>query len=252
MTAEIEQVGQQRGDGDGHDAGRDSWQVAREDEHQCRAAHADDERQPDPRADLTEEAHRLLERGVAGQVHAHELAGLSDGDGEGEPHDEAVQDGLGEELGDQAEPGQAGEHEDAAGEQRQGDRECEVAMVAARRGEWRHRRRRDDGHRRTRSDDEVPGPAEEGVGDEGQGRGVQAVLRGHAGDPGVGQRLGYEQRPDRQCGEHVAGQPASLVVGQPAGRRQQSLQQRPPLPRPGERLRVAPWAHVAAPPDVCG
>ena len=244
VVGQAEQGGEERGEDDGHEGGGDLLQVALDDEEQHEAAGADDERQPAPRARLAEEAHRLLERRVAGKMDAHELADLTDGDRVRKPDDEAVEDGFREELGDQAQPGETGEHEDRAGQQRQGDGERQVALVAAGGGQRRDDGGRDDGHRRGRSDDEMPRAAEEGVGDERQRRGVEPVLRRHAGDPGIGEPFGYQQRPDRQRGDDVPGEPGATIPRQPARRRQQALQPWRSLSRPGEQSRVADGTHA--------
>jgi hypothetical protein len=57
--------------------------------------------------------------------------------------------------------------------------------------------------------------AQQRVADDRERHQVQTVLDGHARDPGVGQRLGDHEGPDRQPGDRVGGQPRAVVATKP-------------------------------------
>jgi len=59
--------------------------------------------------------------------------------------------------------------------------------------------------------------AEDGVAQQGQGRSVEAILGGHAGDSGVGHGFGHQQGPNGQGGDGVWLQKRCLVFRQPGG-----------------------------------
>ena len=92
-----------------------------------------------------------------------------------------------------------------------------AAASAAREPGGEDRAAGDRGERRARPGGDLPRGGEQRVDDRARGRGVEAVLQRHAGDPGVAEVLGHDQRGHRDRRHQVPAQPDPLVPRQPVG-----------------------------------
>ena len=184
-----------------------------EHDHEREREEADEQRQTARVAQFREQAPELLEEVARGFRDPEQLGQLPDDDRQGQPDNEPLQHGLGDEVREEAETEQPGDEGDDPDDQP--ERGCERdELVGPLRGEIADCRRRKGGRRRHRPRDEMPRAAERCVEDERARRRVEAHHRRDARDGGVGQSLRYEHGPDRQAGNEVATDPARPVTGQ--------------------------------------
>jgi hypothetical protein len=146
-----------------------------------------------------------------------DLRALTDHDGQRHAEQEADQGGFGQEVGDEAEPGDTGHQQHRTGDDRQRggepDRELGVAADRADGGTGQ------DGGGRGRADDQQPGAAQQRVGQQCDRGGVEGVLRRDTGDLRIGDALRHDQRPGGQRAESVAAQQRRAVAAEPVGDR---------------------------------
>ena len=140
-----------------------------------------------------------------------QLRQLADDDRQRQSDDEALEHRLADEVGQEAQAQQAG---DQGGRCRRSSASPAVSAAkrpSPRRDEVRDGGRRQSRPRRNRRHDEHPRAAQRGV----QQRGRPAPRRGRRPatrrDARVRERLGNEDRPDREAGDQIAAQPPWLV-----------------------------------------
>ncbi len=199
----------------------------------------DEGAEPDHRAEqvgAAEMGHEVPELGeevTVALLDADQLRELAHRDGQGEPDDEALEHGLGDEAREEAETEGAGHDRDEADGDR--DRRRQRDRVEAPAPEVGHDAGGQRGGRRHRPDDEVPRAADQRVEHQGGCSRVEPDDRRHPGDRGVRQRLGDQDRPDRRAGDQVLACPGRPV---PAQRRRDHARHRPTPPPDGLRTRV--------------
>jgi hypothetical protein len=160
---------------------------------------------------LAEEVPRPL-------LHAQQLGNLPDDDGQGQADDESLQDGLGDEIRDEPQSQQPSRQREHAGGESERDRQgggC--AGIACR--DIPDRGSRQHGGGRRRADHQVTGTTGRRIQHQRARHRIQADHRRYPGDRGVGQRLRYQHRPDRQPGDPVPTQPPAPVPPQRCERR---------------------------------
>ena len=167
--------------------------------------------------------------------HVGELAGRHLDTDAGEESD---QDGAGEEIRQEPEPGQPGQQQQRAGEQG-----CEPGQpdVSLRPGDREPGQRggEDGGGGRVRADDEMARRTEDGEHGHREQQRVQAGHHRHPGDLRVPENLGDAQGGQRHAGEHVRGYPGPVD-------RQQSLHHGH-CPQPSPLMATARSRHRLAP-----
>jgi len=122
---------------------------------------------------------------------------------------EPDQHGAGQEVGQEAEPGQPGREQHRAGQQRGQPGQLDVS------GRARHRQAgerggEDDRGRGIRGHHEVAGRTEDGVHRHREKHRVQAGDQGHPGDLGVAENRGDAEGGEREAGQHLGMYPGSL------------------------------------------
>ena len=193
--------------------------------------------------------HDLVDPFGVLQLDAEQVLELAGPDEDRRRRCEAAEDGPGEEADHEPEPpdteGDAHQPDHDGQRGRQLDRQLRVAPGEVRQpggGE----ERADGG----RTDAELTGPADGGVGDQRQHRRVQPDLGRQSGQEGVAHRLGDEHRPDGQARDEVTFQPCPVIAGQPVEDRQRAcrggdlpwLPPDPPLHRHWRSAQPARWA----------
>ena len=103
---------------------------------------------------------------------------------------------MGEEVDQESESEGTQEKLDDPYHQGQGNGQGDIG-VAAGFGQGCHPSRCQQGDHGNRSDSQLSGCAEQGIEDQGNGRGIQAVHRRKAGDHGIGHALGDQH--DTNC-----------------------------------------------------
>jgi hypothetical protein len=137
---------------------------------------------------------------------AEELGQLTEQHGQRDPVHVAVADGLGQQVGDEPEAGEPGEHAQQAREDRQHAGQGDGFGVAAGgQGEDRGRDQRGQGGVRTK--DEDPARAGDGVDDQRNDGGVEPVDRREPGGLRIPHAGRYQQRGEHDPGHDIAGQP---------------------------------------------
>jgi hypothetical protein len=197
LTAVFERLRDDRGD-------------ATQNEEQRERREPHEQRQPTRVAELRQEIPDLLEEVAGASLEAEELRQLPGDDRQGKADDEALEDGLRDVVGEEAEACEPCERGSDSGGDREGDRHLREA-VAALGGELRDRRRGQRRSRRHRADDQVPGAAERGIEDERARRGIQTDDGRHAGDRRIRKRLRNEHGPHGDSRDDVAPKPMSVV-----------------------------------------
>ena len=142
-----------------------------------------------------------------------------------DPGEEAEQHGAGQEVGQEAEPGQPGQQQQPAGEQRASPASPTYAADAGV-GQPDQRAGQDGRGGRVRRHDQVPGRTQHGEHGQRQQQRVQAGHHRHPGDPRVAEHLGDAQRGQRDPGQQVPGQRGPADRQHPAQHR--------PAPQPRE------------------
>ena len=205
-----------------HDqAGRNLLAQAGQQEEQRQRRGADGKGRPVGLGQLLDDADQLL-YGVALRLgHAEQLVELAHRHEDGQTHDKAIHHRFGEELGDEAQLGQACDQKDEAGDQDEGGG---VGLVGRRIGGVRrrgrhqcrrHRRSQQRRRRRGRLHDQVARGAQQRVHEQGSQQRIETRLRRQPGDARIGHGFRHDQAPQRQPGDHVHRQPGAVVVGQP-------------------------------------
>ena len=122
---------------------------------------------------------------------------------------EPDQHGTGQEVGQEAEPGQPGREQHPAGQQGRQPGQPDVPLRARRRQTGERGGEYDRG-RGIRGHHEVAGRTEDGVRRHRQEHRVQAGDQGHPGDLGVAENRGDAEGGEREAGQHLGGYPGSL------------------------------------------
>jgi hypothetical protein len=163
------------------------------------------------------EGAHLVHQPVSIDGEPEELGQLTDDDGQRQPVHVADLGRLRQQVRDEPELGQPGDHHHHADQHRQqrGERNGSRG-VAAREHEGGDRRRDHRAKGRVWAQHQHPGRPEDRVAEQAQDRGVEP---GHGRQPGqlrVGHPLGHQQRRQDEAGDDVPGQPRPLVgAGQP-------------------------------------
>ena len=193
---------------------------------------ADREGGPVGLGELPDDPEQLLHGVALGLLHAEELVQLPDGHEEGQAHDEAVHDRLGQELRDEPQAQHPGAQEHQPGDQHErrrartiGPRVVGVSGRGDHRGRDRGRQQRCRGGGRT--DRQVPRGAHQRVDRQRHDQRVEARLRGQARDAGVGHALRDEQAPQGQPRDRIPPPPITLVRRPPGQDRQVRRNLRP-------------------------
>ena len=174
---------------------------------------ADEQRQPLVSPSWPSRSHSCSKKSPSPFSTPKQLGQLPDDDRQREADDEALEHRLGDEVGEEAEPQQAGDERRRRPSTSASAAVSATNCAAAAGGEVADGRRRQRRGGRHRPDDEVPRAAEGRVEEQRRRRGVQADDRRDAGDRGVGQRL-RARGPPRPSG------PATRSPrSQPAGSR---------------------------------
>ena len=143
--------------------------------------------------------------------HVGELAGRHLDTDAGEESD---QDGAGEKIRQEPEPGQPGQQQQRAGEQGCQPGQPDVSLRPGDR-EPGQRGGEDGGGGRVRADDEMARRTENGEHGHREQQRVQAGHHRHPGDLRVPENLGDAQGGQRHAGEHVRGYPGPVDGQQP-------------------------------------
>jgi hypothetical protein len=135
---------------------------------------------------------------------AEQLGQLADENDQRDAVQITGQDRLGQEGGDEAEPGRAGDQIEKACHQREHGQHDEIALrIVAR------ERRQAGGDQQAcggvRADDQLPRRAEQRIGEQREDRRVDADDRRYAGEVGVGEANRQGDRRDRHPGGYVLG-----------------------------------------------
>jgi hypothetical protein len=153
--------------------------------------------------------HELGQGLLARGLDAEHVGQLRDRDLDADPGQEPHQHSAGQEVGQEAEPGQAGHEQHRAGQQGRQPGQLDVR--------WRARHRQagerggeDDRGRRIRGHHEVTGRTEDGVRRHREKHRVQAGDQGHPGDLGVAENRGDAEGGEREAGQQLGGYPGSL------------------------------------------
>ena len=208
VEAEDADEDRRAGDGDEDPGRRRRDPPADEDDHEA----ADPERGR-RRIDLAEvpgEVADIVDEPLAGRRNAEEARQLVGDHDQRDPGEVPEPDGLREQIGEEAEPG------DGPDEQQRSDHEREqpcdgdtLGRIGA--GDGDHGGRDERGERRVGAEDENPRRPEHGVGEErDQGR-VQAGDGWEPRQLRVGHPLGHEQRREHDAGDEVTPQPLPPV-----------------------------------------
>ncbi len=165
--------------------------------------------------DIPEEP-RLLD------VEPEQLRDLIHDDHQPDARFEAGQHGLGDEVGDEAEPQQRSQHQHGAHQDCQGgarDRQFRGPAIGDRLTELG---RSQNGNRCRGADAERPRCAEQSVDDHRHEHRVQADLYRQARDGGKRHRLGNDHRSRYQAGGDIGAQPSLRIAAQPCQTRNES------------------------------
>jgi len=122
---------------------------------------------------------------------------------------EPDQHGAGQEVGQEAEPGQPGDQQQHAGQQGRQPGQPDVPLGAHCR-ETGECGGEDDRGRGIRGHHEVPGRAEDGVYRHREEHRVEAGHQRHPGDLGVPEDLGDADGGQRKAGQRIGGYPGSF------------------------------------------
>ena len=165
-----------------------------------------------PSAMPRSEPGRLVDQAVGVDREAEELGQLAHDDGESQAVHVADLGRLGQELGDEPELEDSGEHGDGAHHQRQqrgvGHRAVGISVGCH---QWDDRRRDHGAQRGVRAEHQHPGRPEDRVPDETQDGRVEPGDGWQAGQLGVGHPLRHEQRGQDQTRDKVLAQPPGAV-----------------------------------------
>ena len=199
--------------------------------------HADGECGPHgvPVGQSRDETRELGPEAVAVHREPEELRELADQDRQRQPVHVADDRGLRDQIGDEAQPGNAGGRDDGPDEECERGPERDCPRRVALRGD-----QREDGggdhrpERRVGPQHQDPRGPEHGVGDKAEDGRVQARDRGEARQLRVGHPLRHQERGQDQPGHDVVAQPTRLV------RRQVRQPRRRGGPHGPELRRAAP------------
>ena len=202
------------------------------------------------------EAGRFRDESVGIDREAEQFWELADEDREGEAVHVADLGRLGQQVGHEAQLGDAGEHGHHPDQQREhrGERDGTLRIpIGSDDG--------DDGggdhgpERGVRPQHQDPGGAEDGVADQAQDGGVQPSDRRQARQLGIGHPLGDQQRRQDQPGDQVLGEPATPIrreQTQPGRHRAQLPHPHPsPYPPRASLPSPTPQAVMAATTSTC-
>ena len=219
FVGQVEELDHNDPERHGHERSGDRRREATQSEDDGERRGADGERPCLGVAEVSDDSPQLLEEVALFLLDAEQLGNLADHDRQGEADDEPLEHWLGDEVGEKSEAQQSGSEGEQPGHQGEHTRERQHLVGTAGR-EVGHRRRRERGGGRHRSDDEMARTAERGVEDQRRRRGIEADHGRNTGDRRVGQRLGDEHRPHGEPGEQVTAEPRPVVAGERAKDRQ--------------------------------
>ena len=167
--------------------------------------------------DRLERVAELLEGRAAALADAEQPAELAERHLDADAGQEADEDAVREEVGDEPEPQKAsGDHEHAAHESRESShRDPLRGRGCTGGGDTAEADRQDGSRRRVGAHDEVARRAEDGEGQHRQDQGVEPGDDRHLRDLRVAHDLGHRERGQRGAGDELGGQPRT-VEGQDA------------------------------------
>ena len=176
------------------------------------------QRPPIGGAQFTQDSPQLLEEVAGDRLNAEQLGHLTDPDHEGEARHEPGQDRPGEEVRDEPQSGDPGQHEDDADHDGQ---HCAIGRKLGRvaGGERAYCRGGHHRHRRARPHRDLAAGTEQRVHEQRSQRRIESRLRREPGKCPVGHALRYEHRPHGNSGRKVPTQPAALIPGKPSKQR---------------------------------
>ncbi|MCY1419284.1 hypothetical protein D9M71_348700 [compost metagenome] len=205
MAAEVEEADGQ-GRQDHHDENARQPLEALEQQDQRQAAAADRKAVPVGLAgsDGLDQMPQVEQGAFAVDGNAEQLGRLGDQHDQGNAVHVAVADRRGQQLGDEAQAQQAGEDAHQSGNHRhhagQGDGAQRVAA-----GQRQHHGEDQRGERRIRAEHQNAAGAEQGVGQQRNDGGIQAVDAPHAGGFGVGNANRHQHGGEYQAGSDILG-----------------------------------------------
>ena len=211
VAAEVEERGEQDCETDHHDGPGN-----RQPRDACplqNAEHGDGEGEGRPvdQAGLADELDEGRKQAVGVDVDPGDAPELADQDRERDAGEEADEDRPRQEGGEDAEAEQAGADVEAADDEgEQGGDGGAVGGLEA--GHGREDRGHDGDGGGVGADHELPGRAEDRVGDQRRDRGIEPGLRRQAGDRRVGDRARQADRGDGEAGRDVSLQPGEPVA----------------------------------------
>ena len=198
-----------RGD-DGDEDARRPRRDAQEPQDDAEAEQADAERPGIGLVEVLDEGRRLGDQSAGVGAEPEQLGQLADEDHDRETRQVPGPDRVREEVGDEAELGQAGADGDQPDEDREHPGEGDRLLLVA--GGERQDRRGDHGSERgVRAEHEDGRRSDEGVRDQADDRRVQPRDRRQARELRVGHPLRNEQRDEDDPGDEVAWQPRPFV-----------------------------------------
>ena len=222
----VVQIEDDHGDDGQHDGGQ-SRRNPREKSFECEQHNQ--ARKPHDRGrevcigQLPDQVPQLLEKIAVAARDAEELRHLTD---HGDPYqalNETLHGGFGNEVGDPTHAQQTEDQKEHT--HRHGQRGSQRHKIAgALRGQGTDRHAGDEGGRRVGPDDHGPRGAEDRVGNQRQGNGIQPDEWRDFGNAGVGHGSRDQNGPYGQPGDNVVPQPRELVLWQPFEDGQISLQ----------------------------
>ncbi len=162
--------------------------------------------------DRLEGIAELLEGRAAALADAEQPAELAERHLDADTGQEADEDAVGQEVGDEPEPQQAsGDHEHAAHESREsGHRDPLRGRGCTGGGDPAEADRQDGSRRRVGTHDEVARRPEDGEGQHGQDQGVEPGDDRHLRDLRVAHDLGHGERGQCGAGDELGGQPRTI------------------------------------------
>jgi hypothetical protein len=164
-----------------------------------------------------DEPGQLAGEAVGVDLEPEQLGQLADQDGQRQAVHVADHRRLGDQVGDEPEPGHRPQHQDAAGHEREHRRQRDGARrVAAGAGQRQDRRGDHRPERGVRAQHQDPRRAEHRVAEQAQDGGVQAGDRRQPRQLGVRHALRHEQGAEHDPGHDVLGQPLPPEGDQPA------------------------------------
>jgi hypothetical protein len=172
-------------------------------------------------AEISKEVPQLGEGGIAFHIHTAHLAELADDHQHRDTGHVTDQHRMGQQVGQEAEPGKPADQADHAHRERKrrGCRRIALLITGDQHGDRRRGHQRGAGFR---TDGELAGRAEDGIDQQRADRGPQPGDGRQSGDLRVCHDLGNEVGRDRHAREQVSAQPAPLIFPENRNSRQEA------------------------------